>query len=341
MSDDRTPDAFRNAFDPVVDAAPPIPRFEDILANVDGHQERPPRRRPLGGLAVGIAGLVILAVAVVIWIGRTSEDDTAVPADSTSTTTTIESLPTYTLADGRIYARSDCQAAVNLLVGGYDAADALPERSQTERSRVEGMLEDVRQRYVDASTGVIEVRAIPRNGEVWYRLDNGGYAVEMAHDYQFEFILTADASCPTAPRSVNGVPVLYNRADDQTLIDSTSTDSLQLDIIDIYPGVAGIDSLFLRNISTEPIDFSGWTISSRGFYKGFTVPDNTVIQPGESIAIYQGTDARGARCREDTARVFFHCNALGQDRVTGDMLFPIPIITVLDSTGALVIESKS
>lgn len=127
--------------------------------------------------------------------------------------TSSESSPTYTLADGRVYSVTDCPVARNLLIGGYDAADGLPVKGQTDRARVEEMLSDIRERFI-GSTDVVEINVTPRNGEVWYRLDDGDYAVESAEDFQYEFILSSDGSCPSAPNSINGVPVLYNRFDD-------------------------------------------------------------------------------------------------------------------------------
>jgi hypothetical protein len=127
--------------------------------------------------------------------------------------TSAESLPTYTLADGLVYSATDCPAAPNLLIGGYDAADALPVKGQTDRARVEEMLGDIRERFV-GPTDVVAVNVVPRNGEVWFWLDDGGYAVELVEDFQYEFVLSLDGSCPSAPYSINGVPVLYNRSDD-------------------------------------------------------------------------------------------------------------------------------
>ena len=87
-----------------------------------------------------------------------------------------------------------------------------PALPTTSADRVEAMLTPVSEQHV-AGRDVVEVRVVPRNGEVWYRLDNGDHAVEKVEDYQFEFILAADGSCPTAPHMVDGIPVLYTRAD--------------------------------------------------------------------------------------------------------------------------------
>lgn len=111
-----------------------------------------------------------------------------------------------------MYSVTDCPVAQNLLIGGYDAAGALPVKGQTDRARVEDMLEDIRERFA-RSTDVVAVNVVPRNGEVWYRLDDGDYAVELVEDFQYEFILSPDGSCPSSPSSINGVPVLYNRSD--------------------------------------------------------------------------------------------------------------------------------
>ena len=123
-----------------------------------------------------------------------------------------DSSATYTLADGSVYSVTDCPAAANLLIGGYDSADALPVKGQTDRARVEAEAETVRDHLV-GSNDVVAVSVIPRNGEVWYRLPDGDYAVEIVEDFQYEAILGPDGVCPSAPYSISGVPVLYNRAD--------------------------------------------------------------------------------------------------------------------------------
>ncbi len=125
---------------------------------------------------------------------------------------TNSSSSTFTLADGTVYSVTDCPSARNLLIGGYDAADGLPVKGQTDQARVEAELEAVQARFV-GSNGVVAVNVIPRNGEVWYRLADGDYAVELVEDYQYEILFGPDGVCPTAPYSISGVPVLYNRAD--------------------------------------------------------------------------------------------------------------------------------
>lgn len=344
MSDNQKNEFIRSSFDPVVEQAPVMPEFDEILALASEIPTDHGSRVPLGFVAACVSALVVVVVGSTIWFVRGDRGDAPLlTQDSASasqawTSTTLSSA--VAPADDRIYALGDCPAAAHLLIGGHNYADGLPQRGQTERARVEGMIDDVTREYVDSSTGVVDVRAIPRNGEVWYRLNDGAYAVELAEDYQFEFVLSENAPCPTAPMSVDGVPVLHTRrTDDQANIETASTDGLQLDIVDTYPIHPGIDTLFLRNTSTESIDVGGWTIGSYGYRKDFTMPDTTVILPGESIAIYQFTEARGAPCPEDTPRAFFHCNALGQDTVTGDMLFPNARITVVDSDGNLILES--
>jgi hypothetical protein len=64
------------------------------------------------------------------------------------------------------------------------------------------------------SSDVVAVNVIPRNGEVWYRLDDGSYGVEIADDFQIEILLGPDGVCPSSPNSINGIPVVYNRAAD-------------------------------------------------------------------------------------------------------------------------------
>ena len=85
------------------------------------------------------------------------------------------SSSTYTLADGKVYTQTDCPAAANLLIGGHRAADALPMKGQTDRSRVEAELAAVTNRLM-RSNDVVAVAAVPRNGEVWYPLADGGFS---------------------------------------------------------------------------------------------------------------------------------------------------------------------
>ncbi len=118
-----------------------------------------------------------------------------------------------TAADERVYSVTDCPSAENVLVGGLDAVDALPERGQTDRGRVEAQFEAVRVRFV-GSSDVVAVNVIPRKGEVWYRFDDGSYGVETADDFQIEILLSPEGVCPSSPNSINGIPVVYNRVAD-------------------------------------------------------------------------------------------------------------------------------
>ncbi|MFO7701111.1 MAG: lamin tail domain-containing protein [Acidimicrobiia bacterium] len=120
--------------------------------------------------------------------------------------------------------------------------------------------------------------------------------------------------------------------------DESTADHLQLDITDRQPAWGGIDFLVLRNTGTEPIDLSGWQIRSRGFRTGFLVPDGTTIDPGRSIAVYEATP--GMVCPDDTPLAFFSCNVFGDDRATTELLFPIPIIEVVDGDGSVVLPQR-
>ena len=117
----------------------------------------------------------------------------------------------YTHADGRVFSATDCPAAANLLVGGYDAADALPMKGQTDRARVEALLGSAQEHFV-GSNHVTTVNLVERNGEVWFRLASGDYAVEQAADYQYEVVIGTNGVCPPAPTSWNDIPLLYNHA---------------------------------------------------------------------------------------------------------------------------------
>ncbi len=120
--------------------------------------------------------------------------------------------------------------------------------------------------------------------------------------------------------------------------DESTADHLQLDITDRQPAWGGIDFLVLRNTGTEPIDLSGWQIRSRGFRTGLLVPDGTTIDPGRSIAVYEATP--GEVCPDDTPLAFFSCNVFGDDRATTELLFPIPIIEVVDRDGSVVLPER-
>jgi len=55
----------------------------------------------------------------------------------------------------------------------------------------------------------VDVRVVPRNGQVWTGPGNGDYEVVDAQDFQIEVILNDDANCPAAPYFWNGIPVLF------------------------------------------------------------------------------------------------------------------------------------
>ncbi len=116
--------------------------------------------------------------------------------------------PTYE-ADGRVYSVTDCPSAPNLIIGGYDAADGLPKKGQTDQNRVEALLPDAQEFYSEPK--VVAVSVIRRNGEVWNGPGDGDYTVEKVDDYQYEILLAPDGRCPPSPRSFNGIPLLYNR----------------------------------------------------------------------------------------------------------------------------------
>lgn len=163
-----------------------------------------PRRRSRDPMLVAGASFAA-TVAVVTIVAMTFGGTDRAPADEQ-----VSSLPTYTLADGRVYSVTACPMAANLLIGGQDAADALPMKGQTEKVRVESMLDDIRARFV-GQTDVVAVNVVPRNGEVWFQPSSGDYVVELVDDFQYEFFLGPDGVCPTRPYSINGVPVLYSR----------------------------------------------------------------------------------------------------------------------------------
>lgn len=182
-----------------VGATPTPPNLDvDNPAKVPRHRMRHP--------AVVVGASFVATVALVVIAAMTLGSTDGAPADEQ-----VSSLPTYTLADGRVYSVTACPAAANLLVGGHDAADGLPSKGQTERARVESMVEDIRARFV-GPTDVVAVNVVPRNGEVWFQPNSGDYVVELVSDFQYEFVLSPDGECPSSPYSINGVPVLYSRA---------------------------------------------------------------------------------------------------------------------------------
>ncbi|MBT8208265.1 MAG: hypothetical protein HKN07_03875 [Acidimicrobiia bacterium] len=148
-------------------------------------------------------GRVLLLVVVT---ACSSGSSAAVERESPDTS----SRPTFTSA-GRVYSVTNCPSAANLISGGRDAADALPKKGQTDRGRVESLLADAKSALVGTS-GIVALRVIPRNGEVWDGPGNGNYTVEAAEDYQYEVLLGPDGSCPNSPVLWNGIPLLYNRA---------------------------------------------------------------------------------------------------------------------------------
>jgi len=116
-------------------------------------------------------------------------------------------LTTYAVGD-TVRIRTDCSIADQTLRS--KSGDSLPKKGQTAKERVDGLLADAVVVFVDAF-GALDVRVIPRNGQVWDGPGRGVYTVEDAVDYQFKVTLGPDSPCPAAPYSWNGIPVVFFR----------------------------------------------------------------------------------------------------------------------------------
>lgn len=109
---------------------------------------------------------------------------------------------------GHTWYATACPTADVLVLGGVDAADGLPNKSQTWQQQVDLTNTDAS----SLATAWDDLAAVPRNGEVWDRDDNGNVIVEQVADFMAQITLADDAPCPDTPVSWNGVPVAYVRA---------------------------------------------------------------------------------------------------------------------------------
>ena len=94
---------------------------------------------------------------------------------------------------------SDCPNTDQTLQGN---PDGLPHiGSTTEREAIEAWLGNPE-----------DSRIIPRNGEVWERDADGSIQVTQVEDWMIEVTVDEIGSCPGAPTSINGVPVIFRLA---------------------------------------------------------------------------------------------------------------------------------
>jgi hypothetical protein len=100
----------------------------------------------------------------------------------------------------------------------------------------------------------------------------------------------------------------------------------------------GIDFVTVTNDSDDQIDLSGWSLRTRGSTASFLIPAGVTLDAGESIAVYE-TMTVGERCREDTNKVFFTCNALGLDVTTREVIFPRGPVELLDASATVIATS--
>jgi hypothetical protein len=100
----------------------------------------------------------------------------------------------------------------------------------------------------------------------------------------------------------------------------------------------GIDFVIVKNDSDDQIDLSGWSLRTRGSTASFLIPAGVTLDAGESIAIYE-TMTVGERCRQDTNRAFFTCNALGLDVTTREVIFPKGPVELLDASARVIATS--
>jgi len=106
-----------------------------------------------------------------------------------------------TYAEGEnVWVVSDCPNTDQTLAGN---PDGLPHvGSTTDRDAIEAWFGSPE-----------NSRIIPRNGEVWEGVADGTIQVTQVEDWMIEVTVDDLGSCPGAPSSTNGVPVIYRLAD--------------------------------------------------------------------------------------------------------------------------------
>ncbi len=206
---------------------------------------------------------------------------TALSCTSTDTPLAEMERSTYLTDDGRIYFETDCPGARSLIIGGYEAADGLPKKGQTDLERVESMLGDARAGFL-IGPNAVEVNLIHRNGEVWDGPGNGVYTVERVDDHQYEILLSTSGTCPTNPVSWHGVPLLYNRTS------STTATAPLLEGMVIIPDLVGLTVAEARGLIGDaglPLQGSqGTELADDGVIRdqipgpGATLPKGSIVQ---------------------------------------------------------------
>jgi hypothetical protein len=143
-----------------------------------------------------------------VWEIRPQTEGCTDKADVTTTQPeTAAPLPTYQIGD-HVLVATDCPAADPLLRSSI--GDGLPRKGQTDRERVERILEGTRDDLI-ATFGATDIIMVPRNGQVWAGPGNGDYTIEDALDYQLRVTLGPESPCPQAPFLWEGIPVEFVR----------------------------------------------------------------------------------------------------------------------------------
>ncbi len=155
-------------------------------------------------------------VPVVLALATCSARVEVTPAPSNETVPASIDAPVtldrhYTDESGRVWMATDCPAADILISGGEDAADGLPKKGQTDQDRVQFLVTEYGDYFLDQS-GVAAVNVTPRNGEVWAGPGDGDFTVVEVEDFMVEVLIEDEQHCPSTPSSWNGIPVAYNLA---------------------------------------------------------------------------------------------------------------------------------
>ena len=334
MSDMKVEQELKGFVQAVADVSPEPPLL-------DSQAQRVQRRlAPVVALAAGFAAALVLVGGGAVWMFA---DDADSPPTGSSDPSELGVPPTKQeiLADG-VVTEAEYRAAVDAVVGCMDA-EGIDTSVRYDSSGIAAF-----DSQGTAAAEKFDACFSEHLGSVAYVWADQNASPESEIAFYNDVVDCVEAQTGESYGDVEAVgdtkatdaaigaaPDVYGACLDRMI----EAERLQLDITDTSPQNPGIDAIFLRNVSTQPIDVSGWTVTSRGIATGLVVPENTVIEAGQSIAVYEIYDTLGAACPDDTSRAFFTCNTLGQATVTGDLLFPVPIISVLDRDGAVVVES--
>lgn len=108
-----------------------------------------------------------------------------------------------------VFVESSCPRSAPMLSGG--SGDGLPPARATEADSVSAVLESERDELMwrwDA----VDVRMIPRRGEVWTGPGDGDFEMVADDGHMIEIVVPDTTRCPGSPQRLGSTPLLFNVA---------------------------------------------------------------------------------------------------------------------------------